>query len=167
MLVRMCSGGLKQSSLPRLAVLLGACATAFACGPIEPASFRVVEVAAARAMVARGEVDVVMSGLLGLNDASPGEPDAGGAAAPRAGARGVAPVPETDDSGPRTSIPEPTERPILVVAARPELGYRSAAAVARSGRSPVLLVIASREADRRALVARAHLTEVTADGQDS
>jgi len=144
-----------------LATLL--CALAAACGRMGPASFEVVELDTASALVVGGEIDL----LLAVGDPAhevvlapswaPSETDR--LAATDSGSRSAASRHDGASHG--------GARAVLVVAARSELGYRSAAEVARSGRRPVLLVIASREADRQALVALAHSTEVTADGQDS
>lgn len=157
----------------RAALAAWACALCTACGWLEPASFEVVDVERARAMLRAGDVEVVLTddardASLGVGrdagSATSATSDASGGAAPAIeGTPGDRRAEPTQDARPRDR-----STPVLVVAAAAELGYRSAAGLARSGRSSVALVIASRDEDRRSLEALTRQrTEVTSDEQDS
>jgi hypothetical protein len=178
----------------RLAALL-ASALAVACGGLEPASFEVVDIERARAILRDGDVEVVLTDAGGIDTPGAGsDTDGGGPSGAQPvspGALGPAPSGDAVTGAAASGAREPdqTREPaetrgrgeegagvrdaaragrVLVVAAAPELGYRSAAALARSGRSPVVLVIASRDEDRRSLVALTQQrTEATIDEQDS
>ncbi|MEE2703032.1 MAG: hypothetical protein VX614_03315 [Myxococcota bacterium] len=116
-----------------------------------PSSFREISLDEARRMIADGDVTVVDALAEGL------EPEpvlAGGLrwkAAPTA--------PELPPGLPGGAV--------LIVGSSPELGYGSAAALARAGHRPVYVFITRSRQERNALVAVALRSRETSDGRDS
>lgn len=121
---------------PRSTLLcLTLAALALACQPQPPRSFQVVDVSEAQRLIGVGG-----STLIEALDAD-GIPELPHGAAIR--------WPVEESTSPAT--PDVPRQPALIVAPTLELGYRSAAALARNRDVPVVLVVADSPEKRRAL----------------
>jgi hypothetical protein len=137
--------------LPALACLALAWIAA-GCRPQPVRFFQVVDIGEAKRLIGIGETTVIEAVDRGTDIAE----------IPR-GATLRWPVDAT--SSPAT--PEIPQRPALIVAPTLELGYRSAAALARNGHVQVVLVIADSAEKRRALWAQTTAREEDAGERDS
>lgn len=140
------------SSWLRLTVLgpLLAGALAVACGESPPA-FREVSLEDARRLIASGEVTVV-DRLADESTPVPGLP--GG-------------LRWQEEPGGSSLPPGLPDGAVLIVGASTDLGYASAAALARAGRRPVYLFITRTTRERNALVAVVLHSREVSDGRDS
>ena len=132
-----------QATLQGLALL----GLAGGCRTQPPHSFQVVDVSEAQRLIGTGETSVIEA--LEQHEISE---------LPR-GAAIRWPV----DASTSPATPEVPAKPALIVAPSRELGYRSAAALARIGNVQVVLVIADSAEKRRALWAQITAREVASE----
>jgi hypothetical protein len=128
------------------ALCLALAGLAAACQPQQPRSFQVVDVSEAQRLIGVGD-----STLIEAFDSD-----------------GIAELPQgaairwSVEASTSPATPNVPERPALIVAPSLELGYRSAAALARSRNVPIVLVVADSPEKRRAL-----WSQITSREEDS